>query len=172
MKEIPLTQGFTAIVDDEDYDLVASVKWCAMRSATGVYAIRQVVVAKNKQSAILMHRLILQQMMEVLPRARVDHKNGIGIDNRRENLRLATHSQNMANRRKSQMARPARICSQYKGVAYYRGKWQAFVGGEYLGRFTSEEEAARVYDAAARIKWGEFARLNFPEEPALCGHIS
>ena len=82
----------------------------------------------------------------------MDHENGNGLDNRRENLRLATHSQNQRNRRRTRD-------KVYKGTRRNGKKWVAHI---VLGTFASEEEAARAYDHAATLLYGEFARLNFP----------
>jgi hypothetical protein len=91
----------------------------------------------------------------------VDHVDHNGLNNRRSNLRAATKAQNAANERK----RPG-CSSQYKGVVWHRNRWQARIeiGDEYryLGRFVSEEEAARAYDAAAVTAWGQYANPNFP----------
>jgi hypothetical protein len=91
-----------------------------------------------------------------------DHINGNGLDNRRCNLRPVTSQQNRANQRKT------RGTSQFKGVYLRRRErnWEAAIKVNrrriYLGTFSSEVEAARAYDAAARHHFGEFAALNFP----------
>jgi hypothetical protein len=93
----------------------------------------------------------------------VDHRNRNGLDNRRENLRPSTNSQNLGNRIGSPNS-----SSKYKGVHWdsTRGKWRTQAqhdGKTYrLGRFDSEEEAAAAYDRKALELWGEFALLNFP----------
>ena len=93
-----------------------------------------------------------------------EHENCITLDNRRFNLRVASGSQNQANRPASK-----RSTSGYKGVSWYRNrdKWQASIqkNGKKtnLGYFSDKVEAARAYDKAALEMFGEFARLNFPE---------
>jgi hypothetical protein len=95
---------------------------------------------------------------------KTDHRNGNGLDNQMLNLRPATDAENSRNRG----PRPGST-SCYKGVNWYKrsGKWQAGVryGGvtRHLGYFADETEAARAYDSAARVAFGEFAWLNFPE---------
>lgn len=92
-----------------------------------------------------------------------EHKNRNTLDNRRCNLRVASSSQNQANR-------PVTKCSTsgYKGVSWNKemGKWQAQIGKDrrlrYLGRFSDKIEAAKAYDKAAKELFGEFAWLNFP----------
>ena len=94
----------------------------------------------------------------------VDHRNNNGLDNRRDNLRLATSSQNNCNSRKRK-----NTTSQFRGVCFCKakGKWDANINlaGKriWLGSFDSEIEAGKAYDEAAKKCHGEFARLNFPE---------
>ena len=110
-----------------------------------------------------MHRQILNAPAYML----VDHINGNGLDNRKANLRLATGVQNGYNRRKTRK----RTWSKYKGVTFdkRRKKWQAkiVVNGrkQYLGSFNNQLDGARAYDRAARKYHGEFAALNFADEP-------
>ncbi|SPF53526.1 putative Numod4 motif family protein [Candidatus Desulfosporosinus infrequens] len=103
-----------------------------------------------------MHRLIMPETKEI------DHINGIPYDNRRENLRSVNHSQNMMNKRKAKNPKS----SIYKGVSWHKqgGKWTANIAFNrnqiYLGCFTSEKEAALIYNKAASFYFGEYARLN------------
>jgi len=95
----------------------------------------------------------------------VDHINGDPLDNRRQNLRPATPSQNQANRTKYQGRRG--VTSRYKGVCWHRKdkKWMARIYRDgkqiYLGGFDCEIEAAKAYDSAALEIFGEFALPNF-----------
>ena len=146
MREIPVTQGRVALVDSEDYPLVAGRKWscssgAAMRYECGV--------------PTYMARLI----MDAPDGIEIDHINGDRLDNRRCNLRLCTHRQNLRNRKRQDNG-----SSRYKGVHKSAGKWRAMIGYDgklyHLGYFADEEEAARAYNAAATEHFGEFARLN------------
>lgn len=96
------------------------------------------------------------------PTGEIDHKNGDGLDNRRENLRVCSRLENNRNQRKSK--RP--LTSKYKGVSWDKKskKWLAHISimnkCKYLGVFSDEWEAALAYNKAAEEKFGEFACLN------------
>lgn len=161
MVRIELTKGFTAIVDDQDGDL-AAYNWFAIlhKSSSVVYAARKVIGKKVK-----LHRIILERKLghAIPPGMHTDHIDGNGLNNQRENLRLATCSQNKANAKPYNRNGHA---LRFKGVCYHRRikKWQAYIGGIgnkiNLGYFITEEDAARAYNDAAKERWGEFARLN------------
>jgi hypothetical protein len=174
LKAVPLrgkvAAGRVALVDDEDYDLVMQYRWNVLEyrrksgSTAGPYAYSS--WCDGRHEFTYMHRLILPGVSEV------DHEDGDGLNNQRYNLRSATRPQNNANgsKRRTHGGRPA--SSRFKGVSWHKAarKWTAQIKGEdrqyYLGCFSDEIEAALAYDAAARVAFGEFARLNFPEKAA------
>lgn len=159
-KEIPLSRGLVALVDDADFESIGKIKWSALASGAKIYAAHQWRHPGGEKSAVLMHRLIT----EACGRLQVDHINGDGLDNRRANLRLCTKAQNAKNRKQRPPA------SGFKGVYRRddgRGSGKRFralisVDGQRvnLGAFPSALDAARAYDAAARRLHGEFASLN------------
>lgn len=156
MKEIKLTQGQFAIVDDEDYELVSSIKWYAQRvkrnNTFSYYADNR--TGKNN---IRMHRIIMGVTDKNIL---VDHRDGNGLNNCRSNLRICTQAQNVRNMRNLKRS----STSKYKGVRWKSGKYEASVEMYekcyYCGRFTNEEEAALAYNKKASELFGEFANLN------------
>lgn len=169
MKEIPLTQGHVAIVDDEDYERISESRWhLGWNEGHQLYAARGGNRRKNADGnhpkTIVMHREILHAG----PGQFVDHIDGNGLNNQKSNLRFCTLQQNRGNARKY-----AHASSKFKGVRWKANKkrWYACIGGrtsdgketrKHLGSFKKEEDAARAYDTAAVEIFGEFANLNFP----------
>jgi hypothetical protein len=162
-RRISLTKGKYAIVDLDDYDRLSAYKWHVGGRPGAWYARRSGRCPKTRRTiVILMHRQIMNPPNDLL----IDHINFNGLDNRRRNLRIATHSQNTCHRRKL----PNSSQSKYKGL-YRTNKdkpWAATIGYNrkqiYLGHFEDEKQAARAYDKAAREYHKEFAVLNFPED--------
>ena len=92
MKEIPLSQGKVALVDDEDYKYLNQWKWYAAKQGNDFYAFRNDYTVSPPKT-VRMHREVLVED----PRD-IDHIDGNGLNNQKVNLRYCTHSQNHQNR--------------------------------------------------------------------------
>ena len=164
MKTIPLTRGYVAIVDEDDHDRIAQHKWTAI--VTGkyikrVYAYRRTGwdnANRRWENTVWMHREISAPPIEM----DVDHVNYDTLDNRKENLRHATRSENLAHNR-----RRIGQCG-YRGVTRTasgeKAPYKTQFRGKCIGKFFDVIEAARAYDAAAAQAFGKFACLNFPDQ--------
>lgn len=156
MKEIKLTQGKVALVDDEDFEFLNQWKWCFHIG----YATRNAVLKDGgKRKTIRIHRVVLNCPDDL----QVDHINHDTLDNRKENLRLCTVKQNSGNQRGH-----SKSSSGYRGVSWIvqHEKWAAQLvenhNHHFLGYYDDKEEAARAFDKASKLYYGEFAFLNFP----------
>ena len=152
VKQIPLTQGKHALIDDEDYEKISGFSWYTHQTNRNLYACSCINGKLTKMQNFLMGKK--KNMFW-------DHINRNGLDNRRCNLRLATKTENLRNSRKRKNA-----SSKYKGVSFYKrdGVWQANIRVNkklfYLGRFEKEIDAAKAYNDAAEQYFGEYANLN------------
>lgn len=156
MKLIPLTQGYFAQVSNTDYRVLKRYKWRVQKrkKTKTLYAQRYFRdPVTGKPTTVSMHR----QIMGFPKGLEVDHRDGDGLNNKRRNLRKATHRQNMANRRNTG--------NQLKGITRERnGKWRAQIYGidgrkKYLGTRDTKVEAHELYVVAAKEINGEFARV-------------
>lgn len=162
-KQIPLTQGKIAIVDDEDFKILNQYKWHAQKHGRYFIAARRIWDKQKKRYfMICMHREIMN--LQYKDGKQVDHINHNGLDNHKRNLRICTGAENCRNRVKIKGS------SIYKGVSWFTRdkKWMACIRLNYktyyLGYFNSEISAAKAYDNAAKRLFGEFAAPNFGDE--------
>lgn len=151
MIKVPLSKGHFAIIDEDDLGLISQYHWHKSKRGYAVSSYWK----DGKTRKIYMHRLIMGGQ------SNIDHKDGCKLDNRKSNLRLCSHSQNMYNQKKR-----VDNTSGFKGVSWSKAakKWHAYINISkrrvYLGVFNSKEEAAAAYNEAAKKNFGEFARLN------------
>lgn len=163
--EVPLGgTGKVAIIDKEDIELIGSDNWTIKQYRRNEYAVAYLYneprLLGGGYPFISMHRLLTGWEY-------VDHTNGNGLDNRRANLRQATHAQNIQNQRTQK-----RSHSGYRGVTYFptcgkwkrRKPWRARIkidGRDItIGYFETKEEAALAWNEQAILAWGEYANLN------------
>lgn len=157
MKEIQLTNGGVALVDDEDFEMINKYKWFAHKEGNTFYAWRHIKKGMRQYGMVKMHRQILNPM----DHEQVDHVNGNGLDNRRANIRVCSNSQNMMNQKiRSDNS------SGFKGVSYHaqNKRWRATINlnGKQIsaGCYATPKEAAIAYNRKAIELFGEFARPN------------
>ena len=156
MKQIPLTQGKFAIIDDKDFEYLNQWKW----TYDGRYAIRSVAFTVGKRSKIYMHRIILNTPVGM----DTDHIDMNRLNNQRLNLRICTRTQNMMNRGKQK-----NNTTEFKGVRLLRGhtpQAQILINGKntHIGTFPDKISSAKAYDKVAREYYGEYAKTNFTEK--------
>ena len=172
MKEIQLTKGYVALVDDEDYERLSQFTWRVNTCKRTNYAMRHQtegaipgktrkgkLTEKPKRHAVMMHRSILGDIPNGMD---VDHIDHNGLNNQKENLRICSRHGNTRNMRKSINKKS----SPYKGVSWNKQKnkytAQILVNGkiQYLGPFIDPKEGAKAYNEAAIKYYGEFASIN------------
>lgn len=155
MKEIPLSKGAVAIVDDDTYEELSKYKWCINNNG---YAVRATPGSRSDHRPLIpMHRQIMG--LQYGQKRDVDHISGEKLDNRKTNLRICTRAENLRNKGKNSTNK-----SGYKGVYWHRGmkKWHARIMCNFLlhdlGFFGKPELAHAAYCAAADRLHGEFSR--------------
>jgi hypothetical protein len=161
-RRINLGDDEWTIVEPADYYRFGHLNWHLGGNKRKIYAVRTFKTSPGRITMRCLHREITDAPKGLV----VDHKNGCSLDNRRANLRLATRSQNAQNTPKQK-----NTSSQYIGVSFHkhRKKWTASMKYEgkriWLGYYENEIDAAKAYDQAAMKYYGEFAKVNFSNEP-------
>lgn len=149
-RKIPLTKGYEAVIDDEDWELVTRYKWHAVPKIfkNGKVYVRAAARIWNKTEKKYENWVVSNWIMRPPKGMVVDHINGNPLDNRRENLRVCTQSQNIFNKKASTPG----ITSKYRGVSWdkRRGKWKCVItkNGKQIqiGRYETEKGAAVAYN--------------------------
>lgn len=160
-RTIALSKGKQALVDDDDYEWLSKYCWYWSASNNAGYASTKIKV-EGKQKTLLMHIAIAKRHGIWVKGKDVDHKDRNTLNNQSGNLRPATKAETNRNRSKT----TSHTSSRFKGVCYSkeRGKWRAGIQvgskSSTIGYFASEEDAARAYDARARLLFGDFACVN------------
>jgi hypothetical protein len=155
---IQLTQGKEAIISASDAERVLRAgKWCAERRKDTWYAARNFKNERGAFAPVRLHRFIMQA-----PKGTdVDHIDGDGLNNTRQNLRVCTHAQNQRNRRVNSNSSLGlkgvyfdKRRKRFRAVIHLNGK------RHHVGWYMTKAAAALAYDVAARKMHGDFARLN------------
>lgn len=149
MKQIPLSRGRFALVDDKDYEMLNQYNWCVNNAPNTFYAKRR--AKGNPQQTILMHKVLLVAP----PGFEIDHIDGNGLNNQRSNLRVVTHRENLHNHHRKKTSR-------FVGVSWSKSNnnWQAQIHknsiATHLGNFKTEEEAHEAYLKALNRKGDDY----------------
>ncbi len=160
MKQILLSQGKYALVDDKNYDWLNQWKWTLSKGRHTYYAKRNIKLPNGKYQVILMHREILG--LKQGDGKLVDHKDNNGFNNKADNIRICNNTENHQNGKAHKDG-----TSIYKGVFWDKRtqKWAVCIQinskPRWLGRHSSEIDAAKIYDKSARELFGKFAKCNF-----------
>lgn len=161
---VRLSNGGHALISIEDLDLVSGYNWRKHRCKDGqIYARAHIPGSGKRGKSITMHRLITGADLG----QRIDHADGDGLHNWRENLRPATNAENVANQKPHRDKKTAKLKGVYR---LKNGLYRAQIMKNYrkfnLGAFATEEQAAYAYDEAARRLFAEFSRCNFAKPTA------
>jgi hypothetical protein len=155
---IPLSRGYVAMVDAADFSLLSTSDWCAHCTKHSIYPVRKVQTSRGKR-LLFMSRYLLGLDFDD-PRI-ANHRDGNSLNNRRENLRIATKHENTWTIRRRPPSK-----SGFIGVIWnkWKKRWQARIRRDgklrHIGWFPTKEAAAEAYDQAAIAQRGDFAITN------------
>jgi hypothetical protein len=155
VKEIPLTQGKVTLVDDEDFERVKNLGWCASNAGKGRFYAKARLRGENINKTIFLHRIIANTPNDL----KTDHINGDTLDNRKCNLRIVSDSQNNQNKHKTTNKLGAKGVFNNRQGTYYvqitkdKKRYN-------LGTYQTIKEAIDTYNKKAKELFGEFACLN------------
>jgi hypothetical protein len=147
-RRIELSRGYMALVDDEDYDALAQHKWAATDAGRNGRVLLYATRAADRHRRIAMHRQIMG-VVDAGPEVQVDHKDGDGLNNQRENLRVTDNKANAENRQRLNRNNT----SGARGVSIHppTGRWHVRVGHHgrrvHGGFFDNLEDAVRAAEA-------------------------
>lgn len=148
MKQIPLTQGKFALVDDDIYELVKDFNWYTLKVKNTFYVARKssrIDDPQGKQYKILLHHIVVGKPNKGYE---VDHIDGNGLNNQRDNLRVITHRGNLQNRiehRKGRLVGACLVNSKKHPLTPWRADIRINGERKYLGTFKTEQEAHEAY---------------------------
>jgi hypothetical protein len=166
MKEIKLSKGMVALVDDTDYEYINQWSWYAIKVGRRHYAVRKGKRTPLGRENFLMHRVIMDTPIGL----EVDHIDHDGLNNQRYNLRNCTHRQNIRNKRKQVNNKTGYVGVRIKKDKKFNPPHIHIIATItledrvlFLGSFKTIKQAAIAYDNAAIKYFGEFANLNFKD---------
>lgn len=164
-KTISLTKGKFAVVDDEDFEWLNEMRWQVHDKSKNNYALGKKWLSHTKGITLAMHREIMKKHGFDVEGMEVDHINGDGLDNRKENLRVCKHSENMKNINKNKGELMGNkgvtlVSGHYDLKKPWRTKFTKDYKTIHVGYFATKEEAVIAYNWAVKENFGEFANMN------------
>jgi len=152
MKILPISGGQQVLLDDGDFEALSKFRWTAQKRKHTFHAARY-----EGKKYVYMHRLLVSAG----PGEQVDHKDGNGLNNQRDNLRVATRAQNQMGYRHDCVQRGSRGVYWHKAAKKWMARLVHNQKGVYLGLFNNKADAQQAYNEASQRLFGDFAQRNF-----------